>query len=304
MDKCYIKAVLFLLNLFAYMNNNALASERSPKKKGICSLFKKASNKNIDATSPNNISNQIDEPSDPLLCTNPDEIEQVEKLMAEAIEKLQEHAIHSNDYELYHPYDEDTNVYCKKHKHLTVQKVDTKVHNIDKYDDVVDYLFTLDDVKHYGYLDVKGQIAREYNPNLVMIHHRYIDLLNGFKGYFYAIAGKYQISEDTTVIAITSANINDHNERDQNFYRNHIVESANSFETEVDSEKYIRKGLLNKMYINLSGYIIKKKSQYIQVTSIHSMEMDTRNAPENTDKAFTSDRIVIMVDVKLKFSRK
>ncbi|SCL83041.1 hypothetical protein PCHCB_000496600 [Plasmodium chabaudi chabaudi] len=46
---------------------------------------------------------------------------------------------------------------------------------------------------------------------------------------------KLNVSEDTTVIAITSANINDHNKRDQNIYRNYIVESANSFETEVTS---------------------------------------------------------------------
>ncbi|SCM07072.1 fam-a protein [Plasmodium chabaudi adami] len=304
MDKCYIKAVLFLLNLFAYMNNNALASELSPKKNGLCSLFKKASKKNIDITSPDNISNQIDEPSDPLICTNPDEIEQAEKLMVEAIEKLQEHAIHSNDYELYHPYDEDTNVYYKKHKHLDIQKIDTKIYNPDKYEEVIDTLFTLDGDIYGGAVVVKGKIVREYNPNLVMIQRRHIDVPNDFEGYYYAIAGKYQVSEDTTVIALTSANINDHNERDQNVYRNYIVESANSFETEVDSEKYIRKGLLNKMYINLSGYIIKKKSQYIQVTSIHSMEMDTRNAPKLIDKRFTSDRLTIIVRVHNNFSRK
>ncbi|CAD2087400.1 fam-a protein [Plasmodium vinckei lentum] len=303
MDKCYIKAALFLLNLFAYMNNNALATELAPKKSFIKSLFKKSVNKNNDVTSPNNISNKIDEPSDPLICTNPDEIKKVEKLMSEAIEKLQEHGIHSNDYSLYQHYDDDTNVYYKKYKHLDIQKIDTKVYNTDKYEDVINRLFTLNDEKHYGYLLVKGKIVREYNPNLVMIQHRYINL-QGFKGYFYAIAGKHEVSEDTTVIALASANINDYNEHDQNFYRNSIIESANSFETEVNSEKDIRKGLLNKMYIHLSGYIIKKKSQHIQVTSIHSMEMDTRNAPKPIDKEFTSDRLIIMVHAKLDFSRK
>ncbi|CAD2086734.1 fam-a protein, fragment [Plasmodium vinckei brucechwatti] len=72
------------------------------------------------------------------MCTNPDEIKNVEKFMSEAIEKLQEHAIHSNDYSLYHPYDEDTNVYYKKYKHLDIQKIDTKVYNTDKYEDVID----------------------------------------------------------------------------------------------------------------------------------------------------------------------
>ncbi|CAD2112347.1 hypothetical protein YYG_04891 [Plasmodium vinckei petteri] len=302
MDKFYIKAALFLLNLLAYMNNNALATELAPQKSFIKSLFKKSVNKNNDATSPNNITNEIDEPSDPLICTNPDEIEKVEKLMNEAIEKLQELAIHSNDYSLYQHYDDNTNVYYKKYKNLDIQKVDTKAYNTDKYEDIINRLFTLDKKKFYGYLLVKGKIVREYNPNLVMIQHRYTNQ-HEFKGYFYAIAGKHKVSEDTTVIALASANINDYNQHDQNFYRNVIVESANSFETEVNSEKDIRKGLLNKMYIHISGYVIKKKSKYIQVTSIHSMEMDTRNAPELIDKEFTSDRVVDMIDVNIHFSR-
>ncbi|CAD2087422.1 fam-a protein [Plasmodium vinckei brucechwatti] len=265
MDKCYIKAILFLLNLFAYMNDNALASEISPEKNFLKSLFKKSVNKDIDATSPNNISNIIDEPSDSLICTNPDEIEKAKNLMSEAIEKLQEHAIHSNDYSLYQHYDDDTNVYYKKYKHLDIQKIDTKVYNTDKYEDVINRLFTLNNRKYYGHLLVKGKIVREYNPNLIMTQQRYTNL-DEFKGYFYAIAGKHKVSEDTTVIALSSANINDYNEHDQNFYRNHIVESANSFET--------------------------------------AMEMDTRNAPELIDKKFTSDRLIIMVDAKLHFSKK
>ncbi|SBW38280.1 fam-a protein [Plasmodium berghei] len=297
MNTGYIQVVLFLLSFFVYMNNNAIASELSLKK-----------SKNISSSKDSLLSyipDKIFKPSNSLICTNPDEIEKAEKIMGEAIERLKEHAIHSNDYRLYHHYDEDVNVYRKRHKYLIVDKIDVKIHNTDKYEEIIDTLFNFNNDIYSGGIVVEGKVVREYNPNLVMIQKRYIDVPNKpFEGYFYSIATKHQVSEDTTVIALTSANINDYNHIDKNLFRNIIVESANSFETDICSENYIRRRYLNKMFVHLSGYIIKKKSKYIQITCINALEVDNRNAPKFVEERFKSDKLTILVSTRNKYSMK
>lgn len=70
---------------------------------------------------------------------------------------------------------------------------------------------------------------------------------------------------------MASANINDHNKADQKNYKNDILERANSFTAEVDSEEDIRKGKLKKMFVNLSGCLIIKKHNHIDITHISSV---------------------------------
>ncbi|ETB60502.1 hypothetical protein YYC_02782 [Plasmodium yoelii 17X] len=57
-----------------------------------------------------------------------------------------------------------------------------------------------------------------------------------------------------------STNIDDHNISDKKKYTNTILEHVNSFKTYINSENYIRCGKLKKNYVNLSGFIIKKKT--------------------------------------------
>ncbi|ETB58712.1 hypothetical protein, variant [Plasmodium yoelii 17X] len=282
MNKGYIMVVLFILSLFIYMNNNALAAEHSPKKTKTRFLSKKKiSNyiRNLISRTPiytlfanpdNNNNNNNKQPI-PFVCTKRSEIKKAENVMEEAIERLKEHAIHSNDYNLHYRYANEIDIYRKRHKYVIVDKIDIEINNTDKYEEIIDTLSNFNN-NLYSFVTVKGKVAREYNPNLVMIQQRFSDIPDQhFRGYLYAIATKQQVSEDTTIIALTSANINDYNHVDQNLFKNLIVESANSFETEVDSENYIRKRYLKKAFVHLSGYIIKKKSKSIHITSINAV---------------------------------
>lgn len=69
---------------------------------------------------------------------------------------------------------------------------------------------------------------------------------------------------------MTSANINDHNPSKKE-YKNIIIEKANSFTTDIDSEEDIRKGKLKKAYVNISGYLIEKFRKCVEVTYIESV---------------------------------
>ncbi|SCM24186.1 hypothetical protein PCHAJ_000306000, partial [Plasmodium chabaudi chabaudi] len=82
------------------------------------------------------------------------------------------------------------------------------------------------------------------------------------------------ISEDRTIIAMTSANIIDHNSSEKE-YKNKIIKSANLFTTEVDSEDDIKNGKLKKTFLNIGGYLIEKKDKYVDITYIESIDGDS-----------------------------
>ncbi|SBW38365.1 hypothetical protein PBNK65E_000520400 [Plasmodium berghei] len=110
-----------------------------------------------------------------------------------------------------------------------------------------------------------------------MVQQRFRNLFELPQKYFYALAAKFEISENTTVIVYVSANINDHNRADKKFYKNTILESANLFKTEVNSEIDIRSGELKKLFINLLGFFIKKEDEHVDLTCVSSI-YDVSNA--------------------------
>ncbi|CDU16609.1 fam-a protein [Plasmodium yoelii] len=299
------------------MNNNALAAEHSPKKTKTRFLSKKKiSNyiRNLISRTPiytlfanpdnNNNNNNNNKQPIPFVCTKRSEIKKAENVMEEAIERLKEHAIHSNDYNLHYCYANEIDIYRKRHKYVIVDKIDIEINNTDKYEEIIDTLSNFNN-NLYSFVTVKGKVVREYNPNLVMIQQHFTDMSDpSFKGYLYALAVKRKVSEDTTIIALTSPNVNDHNYVDKNLFKNAIVESANSFVTDVDPEDYIRKRDLSKMFVHLSGYIIQKKSKSIQITSINAIEVDYRNAPKLIEESFRGDKLTILINLKNKYSMK
>ncbi|CAD2112244.1 fam-a protein, fragment [Plasmodium vinckei] len=102
-----------------------------------------------------------------------------------------------------------------------------------------------------------------------MIQQRYKDS-KGRQKYFYALATKAQISEDKTIIVMASANINDGYPSD-NEYKNKLIEKANLFKTQINSEDDIRNGKLEKEFLNIGGYLIKKIPEHVSITYIKSM---------------------------------
>ncbi|EAA19542.1 hypothetical protein [Plasmodium yoelii yoelii] len=115
-----------------------------------------------------------------------------------------------------------------------------------------------------------GKIARVYTPNLVIIQQRFKKRPWSREKYFYALAAEFKISEDKTIIVMTSANINDHNSKNKKPFENTLIKSANLFKIDIDSEDDIRKGKLKKAIVNIAGYIIKKEDKCLDVTHVES----------------------------------
>ncbi|SCM01298.1 fam-a protein [Plasmodium chabaudi adami] len=261
MNKFYIQNVFFLLSILVYVNNETLATESAPGK-AITSI----------STRHCPTSEEIYVKNKHLLCVNPEEIKNANKLMKDAVKHLEYHATNENDYKYC-----GTNsyykmlLYKKKHQgHTDVEKIQYTVDDPDMYNEVINRLWDPDSDKLLDKGSVKRKFDRVYSPNLVIMQRRYKNSILGRWKYFYALVKKTQISKDKTIIAMTSANIIDHHPSNAE-YKNTIVESANLFTTEIDSEEDIRKGKLKKTFVNIAGYLIEKKDKYVDITYIKSI---------------------------------
>ncbi|EAA21207.1 hypothetical protein, partial [Plasmodium yoelii yoelii] len=165
-------------------------------------------------------------------------------------------------YVLYHTYLRyDMDFYKKKHKNTEVEK----------YNELLNRFWNPNGRNFFNPTSAKRKIVRVYGPNLVMIQQRFKKWPWSREKYFYAFAAIFQISKNKTMIVMASANIIDHNRKNKKYFENKIVESANLFQTEIDSEDDIRNGELKKMFVNLNGYIVEKKKKYIDITHVDSV---------------------------------
>ncbi|CDU18699.1 fam-a protein [Plasmodium yoelii] len=265
MNKFYIQIVFFLLIISLYVNNKSLATELAPKK-----YAKPKSKKYYHA---NDNTQEIYEKNKHLLYTDTKETKNACNVMREALIKLEQHAKSNDGYGLYNTYYTDDMFFDKtKHRdHTHVEKNKYIVDDPNKYNKIINKLWNPDYAHLFNTDYVKRKIVRVYSPNLVMIQQRSKRWPWSREKYFYAIAAKYKISPNKTMIVMSSANIIDYNRKNKKYFENKIVESANLFQAEIDSEDDIRNGKLKKMFVSLNGYIIEKKKDYIYITYINSI---------------------------------
>ncbi|SCL94420.1 fam-a protein [Plasmodium chabaudi adami] len=259
MNKLYIQIVFFVLNISLYVNNVTLATEIAPEEDTT------PKSKNQYSTS-----EEIYEKNKHLLCTNPEETPNVAEVMNEAVKYL-EHYATKDGYELCQDQYSSNRVFFKtQHNNTKVKRYYSEVYDPDKYNEIINMLWDPDSKHFLDKPSSKRKIERVYSPNLVLIQQRYKDSIFGRWKYFYALATKAQISEDTTIIVMASGNINDHNPSSKE-YKNPIVESANLFKIDIDSEDDIRKGKLKKVFVNLAGYYIQRSKYRVDITNIESI---------------------------------
>ncbi|CAD2094666.1 fam-a protein [Plasmodium vinckei lentum] len=262
MNKFYIQIVFFLLSVSVYLNNRTLATESAPGK------APKTKSKNRYATS-----EEIYEKNKHLLCTNPEEIIQAEKLMDEAVIHLVHHVTSKDGYKFCGDNSiNNVSYYKKKHEdHTDVIKINSHFYNSNKYNKIINRIWDPDNEKLLDTGFTKRKIVRVYNSNLVMIQRRFKKTSSEPQKYFYALVKKAQISEEKTIIVMTSANINDHYPSNKE-YKNTIIENANLFKTDIDSEDDIRKGKLQKTFVNIAGFLIEKKDKQIDINYVESID--------------------------------
>ncbi|CAD2100658.1 fam-a protein [Plasmodium vinckei petteri] len=260
MNKFYIQIVLFLLNIFAYANNETLATEPAT---GIATKTK--------SSIPYSTPEEIYEQNKDLLCTNPDEAKQAEELMNEAATHLEYH-IKNGDYQIWGHIRPCDRTFCRKnHGDIIFQRINYKYRNLDNYNETINLLWDPAHANEFNNAFVKRKIVRVYNPNLVMIQQRYrrTDLDN--EKYFYALAAKIDISEEKTIIVMVSVNINDGYPSEEE-YKNALIENANLFKTNIDSEDDIRNGQLEKKVLNIGGYLIENRDWYTEFNYLEAID--------------------------------
>ncbi|CXI39096.1 fam-a protein [Plasmodium berghei] len=305
-NKGYSDIIFFLLIILIYVSNKTFASEyilsntipyntirrRNTSKNDSLrksSLLNTTLNKaypiNIEDSFilGNNSSNEAHEQIDLTICTNPEEIRKTTEIINDALSILRYHATSEENYKLQYVYDKDALVYFKKHGNTDIEKLDLKIRNSNKYNDVINNLWDPYGTKHFNDYFINGNVVRIYNPNLLMIQQRNIDPTQSPQESVYALASKIEISEDITVIIIASANVNDYNNSNKKTYKNKNLEISNSLNTSSSPESYIKEE--SKKTFNLSGFFIKKKGNYINVTYVNAMDDNTSSKKYSIKKS-------------------
>ncbi|CAD2089730.1 fam-a protein [Plasmodium vinckei lentum] len=308
MNNGYIKIVFCLLSIFVSMANNVLASGWKQEYYAIQkpSLFgtNRQNNTAICKQIPQQKNHyvEINKQKNGLSCTNRIEIGNAKRLMYKASTILQNFASNNDDYNLFQEYEDDVFLYFKNNVNPDVGKLNFKIPVEDAYEDIINLLWDPNAPRNFCNDFVSGKIVRIYDPNLVMIEHRYKARSQSGQAYFHALFKKAQISEDTTILVMTSADINDRNSSNKKC-KNNIIESANVFKTKINTEKDIRKGKLEKMYVNLSGFIIKKEDRYVDITHIDSIYLNCNSTNMMDAQKVKAMRMLDVVKLKHKFDK-
>ncbi|ETB63078.1 hypothetical protein YYC_00666 [Plasmodium yoelii 17X] len=284
MNKGYIKIALALLSVAGYMQNMAFATEY--------------------ATSPNS-SNETTKTqllrfyNEIKKANQAKEAKQTSAIMSEALALAQKHAEHTNDYEEYSKEDDGTNLYFKKFKDTEIGKLEFTIPDADNYDDIINMLWDSNGAKNYDDNFIKGSIPRAYDPNLVIVQQRYKSPIGSLETYFNALAKKVEISKNKTAIVLVSSDMKDQNIASFIKYVNPIVESANSFKPDIDSEEDIRNAKLFKVYVNLVGAFIEKKSDCVKITYLSSLDLKTPPyIPQDIIRKFLASIMLNVVKLK------
>ncbi|CAD2084761.1 fam-a protein [Plasmodium vinckei lentum] len=213
------------------------------------------------------------------LCTNPEETKQAVELMDEAVVHLACHAANKDGSEPSKSGTGSSSLSHKKNDENTpkILKTNRRIYDFGMYNEIVNLIWNPENINFFineSAICERGKttrkIVRVYNPNLVMIQQRCKKKRFGSEKYFYALAKKAQLSEDKTIIVMTSANINDQYPSKKE-YKNTIIENANLFKTKIDSENDVQEGKLKKVFVNIAGYLIENIKNHIHVTYIESV---------------------------------
>ncbi|CAD2089278.1 fam-a protein, fragment [Plasmodium vinckei brucechwatti] len=221
--------------------------------------------------------------------------------MNEAVKRLEHYAISKDGYILLEKRSGNIFLYKKKHEgHTNVERIIYSVDDLNKYNEIINEIWDSNHVNSFNTDFVK--ITRVYNQNLVMIQKRCKKVFFGRQRYFYALVKKFQVRKPFLFCFVINRishimtpnlfkctfinfvyikrhnynchgfrNINDHNPSSKEF-KNSIIENVNLFKADINSEEDTRNGKLKKAFVNIDGYLIKKKhDSYIDITFVSSI---------------------------------
>ncbi|CAD2097320.1 fam-a protein [Plasmodium vinckei] len=295
-----MRTVFVLLTLFTHVSNKSLGSAPIPKGVTFDNALEDSVVYDPDETYEQNANLLHTDPEiyqNVIKMTN--ESQKVAEVMDEAIIKFNYYSTRGYNFSLYENYSKYASSYFNKYTEPTdIGKFDIKIRCPSMYDEIVNILWDPNGAREYDSDFVIGQIVREYNPNLLMIRQFYKCYTSVRLAYYYTLAVKYKVSEDTTMIVKASANINDHNRRDKKKYENVIVKSANSFKVDVGSQEDLQRGEYKKMFIHLSGYAVTKHKDHVEIIHIEAInDKPLTIAPKWYKLLNKSNRMTSLIDL-------
>ncbi|CAD2105288.1 fam-a protein [Plasmodium vinckei] len=259
MNKFYIQISLFLLSVFVYANNEALATEP------VTGENTKHQLRSRYATP-----EELYEKNKHRLCPGHNHTPAI-KLMNEAVKQLEYHATSKDGYKVYRqsPSD-DISYYVKKFDDQTdILKVNLNIYTSSQYNDIINRIWDPNGPNLFN----KGtaKIMHVYNPNLVIISQLCNKDSKNYQKYFYALVSKVEISENKTIIAMSSINLIDGNPSTRE-HKNPILKNVEPFNASLHPKDYITNEKYKQIYVNLAGYLIEKKGDDLEITYIESIE--------------------------------
>ncbi|CAD2096653.1 fam-a protein [Plasmodium vinckei] len=306
MNNGYVKVFFFVLILFVYVNDKVLTTEHeadnTASSKTTISKITPSETASFGTASSETAVPKMSQPmfivltnppsphiasipvifeldsvykkSKRLLCPDIAEIKKAKEVMDEAVTLLQYYATTEDGYKYHCTSPQGIKIYCRKDRHRpSIGKCQFQISNPNKYYDIIDILWDPNGPQNFDPSFVSGKVVRSYNRNLLMVLKHYRNVALSSTRYFYALVKKSQISEDTTIIVMASGNINDHNPFNKKIFKNEILESINSFNTDIDLDD-VKNMHLKKAFVNLSGYLIRKKNDHVDVTFVNSMDFN------------------------------
>ncbi|CAD2092339.1 fam-a protein [Plasmodium vinckei brucechwatti] len=219
-----------------------------------------------------------------------------EYIMGDALDIAKKHAIYTYDYNLY--YDKNgISIHFKRVNDTDIGRLEFTIPNPNSYNGVINMLWDPNGEKNFNMTFIGGSISRMYNKNLVIVQHRYKGMV--WNRYYHAIANKVELSRDETAIVLVSSDMNDHSALTYKNYINSIVESANTFTPDIDSEEDIRSAKLNKFYINLIAFFIKREANGVKITHLSSIDHDiVADDPEEALRNMISYKMLNVVKLR------
>ncbi|SCL83659.1 fam-a protein [Plasmodium chabaudi adami] len=303
MNKGCTKNVFILLSLFVCVNSKVFASEAESGVDLLRRFIRHNPEQNTTdisnttLTLPNNDSEPIEEQNKYLLCTNSYEKENMLNIVNQAIMSLYYHNKNIKDDDLYYKYSDDVNIFFKEDENVDIAKINIKIKNTNKYNDIISTLWSPNGPKYFDDNFIDGQIARIYNPNLLMIQQRYQKYNLLFQKYYYSLSRKVHVSKNKTIIGNLHVYVNGPNNDNTEHNIKTIIEYINESEAGINfSEK------LKTLSFGLSGYIIKKKRGYIDFTYISTIDDAVSIAPKHCIKREKAIQMLNLIKLRDLFS--
>ncbi|VEV54537.1 fam-a protein [Plasmodium vinckei vinckei] len=274
MNKVYVKVGLALLSLAGYMQNVAISSEASRNSASHSSGLRQ----NNDARFKKHKN---------IVCENIDEALLALKNINDASELLLKLAENTDGYSAYSTDNKNGTVYSKKIGNVDIGKLHVTIPSSSKYEDVLRNLWDYNDPTKTYKKFINGNIARIYCKYLIIVEKKNRDPVYRSLVKKYALASIVKQSDDIAVIVCPSRILNYLGEINDEPNMKEILENTQPIETGIGAEE-----ALTKLANNLSGFIIKKRDDDVEVTYINAIFEHDNSAADKRYRNITYRNIL------------